>query len=145
MSIMATRGRDTGVQFNFDSLTDTVTNLSGTLILIVVLVLGLTRDVIPQAGPPPRPTAGKPQGKPIEPVLRQVDQVRLQLRAVDQQIRQLETVIPELKQQLESLPKPPAASVSPRSVAVSGQDLPGLGGSQAALAHGTPTYRGGQP
>jgi len=144
---MATRGRDTGVQFNFnfDSLTDTVTNLSGTLILLVVLVLGLTRDVIPRTSGPVGRDGGPPKGKSIEPILRQVEEVRLKIRGVDQQIRQLETTIPELKQQLDGLPKAPATRASSSSVALSDHVVPGLGAGQAALASSTESYRGGQP
>lgn len=36
--------RQDGIELNFDGLADAVTNLVGTLILLVVLVVGLTRD-----------------------------------------------------------------------------------------------------
>ena len=34
--------RNSGVEFNFDGLTDAVTNLVGSLILLVVLILAVT-------------------------------------------------------------------------------------------------------
>ena len=107
------RARTSGIQFNFDSLTDTITNLSGTLILIVVLVLGLTRAVTRKVVPPPPPQPPKQaSGKPIAPLLRQVEQLKLQIRTVDKEVGNLEALLPELQQAVGELRKkapPPRA------------------------------------
>jgi hypothetical protein len=131
------RAREGGIQFNFDSLTDTITNLSGTLILIVVLVLGLTRAVTREVVPPPPPgPPGQAGGKPIAPLLRQVEQLKLQIRAVDQEVGSLEAILPELQQAVEDLRKraPP-----PRSKET--EDAPGrrLAGQPATFRFHTPT------
>jgi hypothetical protein len=90
------------VQFNFDSLTDTVTNLSGTLILIVVLVLCLTREMLPPRHDDPAPP-GVAGGKPIAPLLTKVEQIKSQIRSVDQDVRKLEARVPELQRRLQEL------------------------------------------
>jgi hypothetical protein len=114
------RGRSTSIRFNFDSLTDTVTNLSGTLILIVVLVLGLTREMLPTIISPPPPEPSKEAGgKPIAPLLWEIEQLKLQIRAVDEQIRNLETVLPELQQTVEELRRKAPSPQSRNRVAVS--------------------------
>lgn len=60
---MKRRRRQDGIELNFDGLTDAVTNLVGTLILLVVLVMALTHEAQPHKGgsssePPPGPAAG---------------------------------------------------------------------------------------
>jgi len=106
---MPAQARSQRVRFNFDSLTDTVTNLTGALILIVVLALGLTGHA-PTAGSlgPDGQLSG---GKPIAPLLQQVEQLKLQIIAVDAELRALEKLLPQLQKEVKSLqqaqqPKP---------------------------------------
>ena len=86
---------------NFDGLTDVVTNLAGTLILLVVLLLGLTTEARPRlpAGGP----AGEKTARPIEPLLRQIQVVELEIQSVDGQIRLIEQGVGELESRVESL------------------------------------------
>ena len=106
---MPAQARSQRVRFNFDSLTDTVTNLTGALILIVVLVLGLTRQT-PFSGP--QGTAGKP----IAPLLQEVEQLNDRIIAVDAEIGALEKLLPQLQEEVKSLQqtqKAKPAEISP--------------------------------
>jgi len=124
------RGRASALRFNFDSLTDVVTNLSGTLILIVVLVLGLTREMKPSPPPAPLPTDSRQAGKPIAPLLKQVEQLNREVRAVEEDIRQLELLLPELQQKVQKLRKDSAPQPGQGGVAA------GRAGPQPSLALG---------
>jgi len=98
---MPAQARSQRVRFNFDSLTDTITNLTGALILIVVLVLGLTRQMSTSGSP----GSGEPLsgGKPIAPLLQEVEQLDLQIIAVDDEIRALEELLPQLQEEVKLL------------------------------------------
>lgn len=71
---------------NFDSLTDTVTNLAGALILLVVLILGIT---------------GQGEASRTEPLLEQLEQLRVEIQSVDQETRQIEDALRVLQQRLD--------------------------------------------
>jgi hypothetical protein len=47
------------VELCFDSMTDLITNLAGGLVLVVLLLVGLTREAPP--APTPTPSPGKPR------------------------------------------------------------------------------------
>jgi hypothetical protein len=96
--------RDQGVALNFDSLTDTITNLAGALILVVMLVLGMTRQTPPAAtpgGPPAAPEVKKP--KPLAPLLEEIQGLNLRIQQVDAEIHQLEQGLPALRDRVEQL------------------------------------------
>jgi len=114
---MARTRRDQKVQLSFDGLNDAVTNLTGTLILVVVLILGVTSKVssrAPVAPIPPRPSGEKPIG----PLLQQIEILRLQTNAVDKEIHDLEEAIPALEAEVDRLlqrTKGDAVEVVPRT------------------------------
>jgi TolA-binding protein len=110
---------------NFDGLTDAVTNLTGTLILLVVLIFGITtqaRNPAPSLVPPQPPAPKTPEGKPIGPLVEDVEALRMQIQRVDGQIRRLEGDLPRLEQRIEELRKD-VEEVRQRG---SGQDRPRL-------------------
>jgi hypothetical protein len=77
--------RQTHVVLNFDSMTDTVTNLAGALILVVVLVLGITS-----------------RGAPSPPaVVEGIERVRSAIESLERQVRQTEQALPGLQQRVE--------------------------------------------
>lgn len=102
---MARGRRNERVVLNFDGLTDAVTNLTGTLILLVVLIFGITTEArTPSPPPPPSPPAEKThQGKPIRPLLQKIEILRLQIEQTDQQIRMLGDDLPRLEAQVQEL------------------------------------------
>jgi len=101
---MARRRRNEGVALNFDGLTDAVTNLTGTLILLVVLIFGITTEARTPAPPPPPPPAPRTrQGKPILPLLQKIEILKLQIEQTDKQIRTLKDDLPRLEAEAEQL------------------------------------------
>lgn len=98
---MARTRRSDEIELNSDGLTDAVTNLTGTLILLVVLMFGITHAVQPEMElPPPAP---ENTGKPVGPLLRKIEMLRREIQNVDGQIRGLEQRIPALEQEVERL------------------------------------------
>jgi len=85
---MARQSRSTKVELNFDGLTDAVTNLTGTLILLVVLMLGITRAVTKEG------SGGYRGGKPVDPLLQQVTALEMQINAIDEEISRLQRDLP---------------------------------------------------
>ena len=64
-------------------------------------MLGLTQaTVIPFPPPEPKKEAA---GKPIAPLLREVEQLKLQTSALDAEIRALEKLLPQLQEEVKSL------------------------------------------
>lgn len=99
---MTRRRRSESVALNCDGLTDAVTNLTGTLILLVVLIFGITTEA--RIAPPSQ--AGETHtGKPIDPLVEKTEILKLQIRQVDREIRRLEGDLPRLEQQAEDLQK----------------------------------------
>lgn len=96
---MARVNRNSQVELNFDGLTDSVTNLVGTLILLVVLVMGLSKK---SGGARPDPTSDAP--RPIEELIGRVESLRAELAAIDREISDIEQVrLPELRKQISDL------------------------------------------
>lgn len=110
---MSRRQRTQQVVINFDGLTDAVTNLAGVLILVVVLILGITSQT--DSNPPQETSAAaSAEDDSLEPLLRRVQMLRLQILAVDEEIRRYEQELPELQRRLDALPKgPPSADDNP--------------------------------
>ena len=87
---------------NFDGLTDAVTNLVGTLILLVVLILGITTQGQPRNRPDDSPTQ-ETETLSIEPLVRRIEMIRLEIRQVDSQTRQIEQALPGLEERIRQL------------------------------------------
>lgn len=101
---MARRRRASDIEFNFDGLTDSVTNLVGALILLVVLLIGVSREAVSQTQPRPQPEPPKPGGdKSIRPILERVNLLKGELAAMDGQIRTFEVRIAEQQQRIDEL------------------------------------------
>ncbi len=95
--------RQAGIDLNFDGLIDVVTNLVGSLILLVVLVIAVTKPK--QSGidelPPRENTAGAE--KAMDPLLEEIRSLREQLQTEAAGIRQMEERIPELENEIQEL------------------------------------------
>ena len=102
---MARRNRSNQLELNFDGLADSVTNLVGALILLVVMVIGITKDVAGDAGPPqPEPHAGEDGAeKPMLPLKQRIALLEAQVGQVDASINQLNGRLQPLKQEIEEL------------------------------------------
>jgi hypothetical protein len=106
---MARRRRENTVSLNFDSLTDTITNLAGALILVVVLVLGMSRDAPVDPRPPPEPT--QEGEKLMGPLVVRLERARSQMRKLEADVGTLESGIEDLRRKLSQssrqVEKPP--------------------------------------
>ena len=87
------------IHLNFDSLTDTITNLAGTLILVVVLVLGVSSPAMRLAG---RMAHGR---RSIEPLLQRAAQLQQETRQLGDEIRDQEGRLTRLRETIERLRK----------------------------------------
>lgn len=97
------RRRNESVALNFDGLTDAVTNLTGTLILLVVLIFGITSEATVPEPPPPPPSPETHEGKPIGPLLQKIDRLKLEIQQVDREIQALQDDLPRLQQEVDQL------------------------------------------
>ena len=95
--------RRAGVELNFDGLTDSVTNLVGSLILLVVLVVAVTGPKV--AGieelPPPDNEPGAEQE--VDLLLEQIRVLKLEVQTVDRDIQGMEARLPEIAAELDEL------------------------------------------
>lgn len=98
---------------NFDGLTDSVTNLVGNLILIVVLMLGLTKEVT-RTEPPQAVSVSAPASLPppirtgtrrVEHLLLQAETLKAAIAQVDRDLGELEKQVPELQGRAEAVLK----------------------------------------
>ena len=112
---MSRRRRQSRVELNFDGLTDSVTNLVGALILLVVLIVGVTREAVSRQKETPKPKTGKKNAgeKSIKPLQDRVNQMKAQLRDVDndiegqkRQLRSLREEVQDLIKKAEKIKKP---------------------------------------
>lgn len=114
------RKRHSGLELNFDGLTDSVTNLVGALILLVVLIIGVTREAISQPkepAPPPKNVGQKDAGeRSIRPLERRVVDIETQIKQAEGDIQAMKADISRLRNEVDALlqkakqikpPKPP--------------------------------------
>lgn len=107
-------------EMNLDSLTDVVTNLAGTLILVVVLVLGVTRSASYDGGHSP---AGE---RSLSALLRQIESLRCELAELDRAAHRAKARLTEYRERMargapgpegKSTPqRKPSGSTSPSGV-----------------------------
>jgi hypothetical protein len=99
--------RTSEVELCFDSMTDLITNLAGGLLLLVLLLMGLTRESSAQA-PQAVPQEKGPKDaaeKSVRPLLDRINRLKGEIRRADEQIRELDQRLPQLKEQVEDLLK----------------------------------------
>lgn len=110
---MARKRRGDGLELNFDGLTDAVTNLVGSLLLLVVLVLGMSRPKAADSG------AGGASA-----AQQQLESLRLEIRGLHGQVDALEPQLRQLRERAKALgvetsdsvqvPTPPATELVQR-------------------------------
>ena len=102
---MAARRRSEGLELNFDGLTDSVTNLVGALILLVVLILGVTQEAISQPLPTPPKQKGKQSAgeKPISPLESRIVSLEKQIRKADVDVKTLQDKLQDIDRKFKSL------------------------------------------
>jgi len=93
---MARSRRAENLTLNFDSLTDTVTSLSGTLVLVVVLVLGVTNA--------PR-ESGISGNAEVDGLLQEIEMLRVEIQTINGMVRTVERDLSEMRRRLEQLRK----------------------------------------
>jgi hypothetical protein len=95
--------RNTTLELNFDSLTDTITNLCGGLILLVMLVVGGSHPKLEGQDdlPPPEQKVGGDSH--IDQLLRQMQAISAQLDQVQQETQRAESRLPDLEREIEEL------------------------------------------
>lgn len=101
---MARKRRNSQTELNFDGLTDSVTNLVGAMILLVVLLIGLTKRAVPDQ--PPHAANSATQQTDVgemNQLLLQVESLMVAIQQTDQEIKDLEAEVPQLRAQVETL------------------------------------------
>jgi hypothetical protein len=100
--------RNTQVELCFDSMTDLICNLAGGLILIVLLLLGLPGGS-PSTAPASEAEEVKVEGpQSMEPLLRQINEIRAEIRGVDKELESMERDWIKLKEKV-------AAKIAPNA------------------------------
>lgn len=121
------RGRGNGgFELSFDGLADSVTNLVGALILLVLLIIGVTREAVSQTPEPPPQTgdgeADADGNVSLSPLTNRAEFLRSQLRTVEQEISDLDGSLEQLRGEVDELlervesaqPPQPAADPEPK-------------------------------
>jgi len=108
---MARTIRNDQMEMNFDGLTDSITNLVGNLILIVILMYGVTSEITlteppqvavapgPRQLPPPNATGSKQVGD----LLLELESLKAAIAEVDRDMSDLEARVPELQSRAEAV------------------------------------------
>jgi len=99
---MTRRGKSSEFEINFDGLTDSVTNLAGALILLVVLLLGVTTNAV-QTTPSPPPVAPGVGTGSLDGLLEQVVVMRAELRSAGAQLDEVERDVRGLREKIGQL------------------------------------------
>ncbi len=102
------RSRDSQVEMNFDGLADSVTNLVGALILVLVLVIGITDEAGSQPPPPPPgidvpPVEPFRGDRPLAALESRVANLRIRLQTSDKDVTHLRSRFGELQEQAKEL------------------------------------------
>lgn len=96
---MSRNQRNQPITISFDGLTDAVTNLAGTLILLVVLILGVTHAARP--GRSSREQSSDATSATV--LLQRIHALEMEISLIDRQILQAEQEVPELRQRVQKL------------------------------------------
>jgi hypothetical protein len=109
------RGRSQELELNFDGLTDTLTNLVGTLILFVFMMLGITHDAGSQAAAPVvvnQLWEDQGKAKPIGELRHQLAVLETELQSVTAQVAAEEAMIPRIEARLAELSRKSSGSAA---------------------------------
>ena len=121
---------------NFDPLTDTITNLAGALVLVVVLVLAMSRAS--PIGYPPLPPPDDPRERPVEPLLVQMEMIWAATRQTTARVQALQAGLEQLEPRVQRLLNSGVPSVTGHASAT-----PLRSGSAAAPGRGITSSCGG--
>lgn len=94
-------------RLNFDSLTDTITNLTGALILVVVLVIGITGQVRREG------TGATTRGHTVDSLQEELGLLQKQTQEVEGRILELQKRWSALQSHAGLPPQPPAPTAKP--------------------------------
>ncbi len=94
------------IDVNFDGLTDSVTNLVGAIILLVVLIVGVTTNALQKAPAPNEAMASQSGEFPVDALLQQVVVLQAQIDGADQQVRLVARQVAEIRRQLSQQDHP---------------------------------------
>ena len=101
--------RNSEVELCFDSMTDLITNLAGGLILLVLLLMGVTRDAAKKQEPKPKELTGAELQKEVEkssrPLQDRMAQVQIEIASADREVNAFEKRLPQLQQEIDELVK----------------------------------------
>jgi hypothetical protein len=90
------------IELNFDGLTDSLTNLVGTLILFVFLLFVLTREsALPGVASGFDNRAGG--NRSATDLLQEITRLQALLKSLESQVAQQESDLPQLRQRLDTL------------------------------------------
>lgn len=101
------------VELCFDSMTDLITNLAGGLILLVLLLLGVTREAKSQPADAAGGEKAKAGPRPIRSLEERAAVLTLALKQADRDLAQLEARLPRLRREVEDL-MDKVSSLAPR-------------------------------
>lgn len=97
--------RKSPVEWNFDGLTDSITNLAGSLVLLVVLVFAVTKPRQAGLEEPSLPEKTVGAETPIEDLVHQIHSLRTEVEEVNGQTEQIEARLPAIAADVEALEK----------------------------------------
>lgn len=95
--------RETRLDVNFDGLTDSVTNLVGSLVLLVVLVVAVTEPKVEGVRDLPVPERQIGAQQPIDPLLEDIRRIRGEIECLDRDIGHMEVRTRELNAEVDAL------------------------------------------
>ncbi len=96
--------RNEGPKMNFDPMTDTITNVAAAMIRLVILVLLITHAKTPEILlPPGPPTEAGHAGRPVRPLLADIELLKAAIRDVDNKTAALEKELPALRDRVGKL------------------------------------------
>lgn len=105
--------RNSDVELCFDSMTDLITNLAGGLMLVVLLLMGLTREA-PKAAEPRAHGADAPRAERshhplverLDTLKPEIDSVNTSLVEAEQNLERLEKVVAAMQTEAKAAPPP---------------------------------------
>jgi hypothetical protein len=95
--------RTSAAQFNFDGLTDSITNLAGSLILLVLIVFALTTPKEVGSQQPSSMVGPSGADVPMGPLVEKIQAMNSDVDRLEQQTRRIEDRLPQLTTELEKL------------------------------------------